>query len=610
MGQFTIGGTPINSTTQSEIVEALGLGAASSLQSTLDFFDDNVTLISVTRGDITPDAIDASNTRIRFHPDATTKPGRITSVSLRINGTGTGEIFYCTVDNATQNLRVLAKSAVLTIVNGVNTFSQNVTVPAGVLVGYKRLTGTHFLRAVATTGRGIDVAAGAVTAVGNTTPFVANNTDHAISFVTEELDETLEETLDEFRTRNRAPLMLSAGWNHVLGYGQSLAIGADATPIITSVASSYHRTFGVGVKMTNPTLGGLVASQDDGTTKALVEDTNSPFTGTTGETSLSAFTRAFSSRYARAKGAPPIWFASTAGRGGRAIREIDNFTTQYQNFIYHVTTAKTRATELGLAYACPIILFKHGEADQQSSTSKALYKLRLLRLIERAKLEIMAITGQSQPPQWLFTLPALQILTSAGATEAILEVCDEREDCWVSVPVYRIPHVNVTHPSAAGQVLMGHYEARVAAQLAAGQTPDRLRWLGASANGTAFTAVIEGPTPAAFNTSIIPAAADNGIRIIDNTGTLALSSLAVGTARQNPATGLWETPITCTLSRALGTNPRFRYARDVIGAGMTITNGASGNVFGTETETVVISGTTYSLAHAAPPADLPIYIEE
>lgn len=177
--------------------------------------------------------------------------------------------------------------------------------------------------------------------------------------------------------------------------------------------------------------------------------------------------------------------------------------------------------------------------------------------------------------------------------------------------MYRFPiGSDGVHLTAEAQYLKGVYHARAAAALAGGQLPPAIRWLGAQADGTGFAVWASAPTPLAFSTAIIGATANQGIKIVDDTGALTLSALSMGTAVLNPASGQYETPIACTLNRALGANPRFRYALDFAGSGYTVSSGASGNVFDTTSDTVEIDGSSYSLAHAAPPTEMPVFVVE
>jgi hypothetical protein len=155
-------------------------------------------------------------------------------------------------------------------------------------------------------------------------------------------------------------------------------------------------------------------------------------------------------------------------------------------------------------------------------------------------------------------------------------------------------------------------------QLAAGKlVPDRLYWRSATFNGTTVTAIISGPTACTFNTAIpasdlgaSAATTDFGFKVVDGTGTLTLSVLTCSAGVLNPATGLVDTTITMTVHRALAANPVLRYGLDFLAAGRAIGSGADGNVYDSTTETVVVGGTTYIMAHAAYPIEMAIQAYE
>lgn len=406
----------------------------------------------------------------------------------------------------------------------------------------------------------------------------------------------------------RFPLILNAQRLHMLGYGQSNDLGANQAAI-TTTPSLYHLTFGVGPKMTKPGLSGTT-NPDDGLTKALAEDNAAPSSSTFGETVCSTFAREISKRLA-SRGTPPIWFCSVAGKSGGPLVDIIPTGTFYANLIYHVTAAKAAADAAGKTYAVPVILFDHGETDQQTNTSLALCLSRLTSLFDSAVRDIQAITGQPVGPQFLFTTACNYLTTSSNHTQALLALAETRNDFHFVVPGYRFAQGgDGIHLTAWSQAVKGAYYARAASQLASGRLPDRIRWLGAVADGATLTMTASAPTALQFSASVRPQATDNGIKVQDDTGALMLSGMAMGAAKLNPQTGLYETAITMTLNRALGVNPIARYGLDYLGTGMLITGGASGNVFDTSPDTFTIGGTTYSLAHPAPPATVPIWVQE
>lgn len=411
---------------------------------------------------------------------------------------------------------------------------------------------------------------------------------------------------------------LDFDWCHYLTTGQSLSVGSYAG-LISSTPSAKHKTFNVGPKMTKPGISGGL-NPDDGAVKALVEDSVSPnaASGSCGETSCFRFAAGFTNRFMGRNA--PTWFASAAGIGSQTLTTLSKGWSAdlYGQSVYHVQAAWNEAQSLGLSYACPYILVAHGESDQGLSRSKAAYRSYIDSNCNNLAADILAITGtptgvgrkaQTVPPVFLFLVPNLNITTSGAAGEAILEACEVRPDCWAVLPNYRLPQAS-GHPTAKGQALIGEYAARAAAELAAGREPGRVKWGRAVANGTSLTAYATAPTPLQIDTGFYGATTDRGIKIVDGTGTLTLSGIAVGTAVLDPVTGLYETPITMTLNRTLGANPRFRYARDYAGAGDTTTASAGGNICDTTTETVTIDGETFAMIHAAFPVEMPISVRE
>ncbi len=406
-------------------------------------------------------------------------------------------------------------------------------------------------------------------------------------------------------------LVATCDWNHALGYGQSNDLGSANAAVVNSSPSSYHKTFNVGPKMTKP---GLAGNNHDGSIKALVEDDVSPTTGssgsTYGETKCSSFARHFS-RLASRNGNAPTWFASVAGKGGTALSGIGIGTTWIKNLEYHVRAAKAAADTAGKSYGVSTVLFDHGESDQDAQTTKDAYLSGMHDMIDWFWARVKKITGQQHRPVWLFTVSPYHLAESSGATDAILELCASRGDCHLVVPGYIFAHVaDDTHLTAVAQALKGHYYARAAEQLWRGEVPDAVRWLGAYAAGTTLTIRAEAPTALAINTSIVSAVTDYGFAVSDDTGSLSLSGIAVGSAVLNPKTRRYETPITMTLNRALDANPAISYAKVYASSSPDIQNGAGGNIFDSTTDTVTISGTPYSLAHAAPPVTLPVFVEE
>ncbi|WP_313444491.1 hypothetical protein [Brevundimonas sp.] len=406
--------------------------------------------------------------------------------------------------------------------------------------------------------------------------------------------------------------MATAARRHVLGYGQSNDIARGAS-VINGVASVRHLTFNVGVCMTKPGLsdGNL---PDDGAKKFLVESvTNPDGGGNCGQTKHWTAALEATRRLART-GVTPTFFRSSAGKGGTGISTIGYGGAWYANLRYHAQRAKALAAADGVAYCVSAVEFDHGETDQANNIAKATYSAAIDALIDGFAADLVTDGVQTARPHWLFTTSPYQIKTGAGPSLAIMDHCalpadGGRPDCHLVLPGYRLIDENGdnTHLTAVSQALKGHYYGRAEAQLEAGRVPDRVWWEGIVAVGTQLTAWLLAPKPIEINTTLCGATTDHGIKVVDATGTLTLSAMAVGMPiAADDVPGWVRTPFTMTLNRSLGANPVFRYALDYANALLGATNGAGGDLFDTTADTCVISGVTHSMAHPAPVCSRPI----
>ncbi|MCR5859731.1 hypothetical protein [Mesorhizobium sp. J428] len=423
-------------------------------------------------------------------------------------------------------------------------------------------------------------------------------------------------------------VVLDKDWNHAVDYGQSNNIGTD-TAAVSTTPSVRHYTFNIGPKMTKPGISGASGvTADDGAIKLLVEDNAKPQEANPyGETSCFTFASQFTKRAQKASTAVPTWFASAAGRAGTAlsggvsplngIDKLQPNSVWYPNLVYHVEAAKREAGQIGRSYQVAFVGFDGLETDQLNGASYALVKSRLASLLDNFRADAMCKAGQDRRPIWLATTPMYGATVASGAIQALMDACEARRDIHFVCPGYRLPFVNSFHYSAQGQMLKGAYRARAAFQYAQGLIPDRCWWRTVRYTGTTVTAVLSHPGTALLSfatahstiASTIGATAqttDGGIKVVDDTGTLTLSGITIGAAVWNPVTHLYDSEISMTINRSLGTNPKFRYARDYQGASRGVTSGADGLLYDNTAETVTLDGVTHVMAHAAPPCELSI----
>lgn len=397
---------------------------------------------------------------------------------------------------------------------------------------------------------------------------------------------------------------IDCGYAGVTYYGQSNEQGHDAAIVLNAVASAVDFMLDPSVKATKP---GILDDQHPwtGSLVPLLEDTLTGSNGNAaGDTGMRQFCDSLRARYP----AMPPMIASSAARGGTDIGHLRPDSYWYQNFTGQIQAKFDAATAEGATYKEVFVHMGDGESDQAYLTTYRDAFDSLEYFVEQAGLDIMAITGQPKRPIFTFTTTPFAIKTSRGYSDAVLDLCDRRNDCFWTGHNIRYAHANDTHLSAAGQGHKAEDRAKACAQMLNRIPARRIKWLGAyclnAGAATTVTIWVLAPTPAQISTALLGATTDKGFKIVDSSGTLTINSQpAAGAAVFDPDTGWWRTPITIGVNRAIVAGPGalVRYGLDFLNTGIATTSAmAGGNVFDTDPETVTINGTVYSLAMAAP----------
>lgn len=162
----------------------------------------------------------------------------------------------------------------------------------------------------------------------------------------------------------------------VIGYGQSLSLGATADQITFGVIDPNF------LKFQNP-------YDASGTLEPFFIEPGFPevpYAGMVSAMSEIIFNR--DGAYNSSK-----FLFSWAGVGGATINDLSIGTTPYDNLLTHVLNGKTQANLLGKSYSVVAIPWTQGEADNGFLTPEE-YRTRLLKLRDDLNADIKAITGQ------------------------------------------------------------------------------------------------------------------------------------------------------------------------------------------------------------------------
>ncbi|ELX8353283.1 TPA: hypothetical protein OUE79_000798 [Acinetobacter baumannii] len=383
--------------------------------------------------------------------------------------------------------------------------------------------------------------------------------------------------------------------DHFLFYGQSLSVGATATTILSSTQPLHNLTFDTGTRMQ-----GLVATA----TKALIEEyfagqaapdggTNRGETVCSGAANMSALLAYQENSIDPAEF--PI-FASTAGKGGTAIANLKKGTQWYNDvFLLHLNKAKEL---IGTEYGVSCIGWLQGEQDAAATTSYASYLSQFLQLRQDMEADVQLISGKNQPVHLLTYQMSYRALGPRDViTRALYDATNLDEKIHLVTPTYLFPHnsSDQVHLTSMGYKWLAAYFGRARKELVWDKIfPRSLKVLSATYSGKKITVKFKVPTrPLVLDTVNLAMTTDYGFRVTDGANTLAIDTI-----------NTYDDTVVINLLNAPTSEIYVRYGHDYLGAGLTILNGASGNLRDSTDEPVVIDGQTKPMFYVAPHFEL------
>lgn len=378
--------------------------------------------------------------------------------------------------------------------------------------------------------------------------------------------------------------------NHLLFYGQSLSVGANAGSVISSTQPYSNVTFNGGPRAWNGT------AWDFGAFKPLVEDAVAPAPdgGSNRAESPCSGAANFASTLMALDGRPPsshIILASTAGHGGYTIAQLEDGSAWYANLIAHVSGADALAG----SYAVHALAWLQGENDAISVTTRAAYLADLTALRTDFQTDVQAITGQTSPVYLLTYQCSFSAAARADVALAQLDLAQSDDYVFLATPTYHLPHAaDNVHLTAVGYKWIGAYFGRAYKTIADGFMPQWLNPVSATRRGAVIRVRFDVPQqPLVLDVSDLAVTTDHGFKILDGASPATISQIAVDGA-----------DVVITLSATPSGAVTVRYGLDYLGAGLTITNGGSGNLRDSTADVITISGSDRPLWHVCPAFEL------
>ena len=379
------------------------------------------------------------------------------------------------------------------------------------------------------------------------------------------------EVADERYVRQGAAAVEVANWTGIFGYGQSLSVGADGTPVVHDAAVHSHKTFSGGPN--NPSGAALATSTP------LFE----VLVGNQGETPCSAMASGITQRLIARGEADRLIFTATAGVGGYAISGLGYGTAPFTRLISYHTAAAALAAAATATYKTSAVWWLQGESDAAGAMSQATYYAAFEDLANAitSATEAVVLTYQT----------AAYITTSSGPALAQLQA-DALDNVHFVTPIYFLalsaaaPNI---HPSADSYQEIGFRMARGWSDLYEEGQVSRIRPLRAVQEGDLRVVMkFDVPTaPLVLNTTRVPATTDHGFKLIDSTGTVPFSSITLD-----------GSDVVFLASRTITGALEVRYGLDYNTTPWI--NGAGGNLTDSTTDAVWISGVQRVLSHWCP----------
>jgi hypothetical protein len=375
----------------------------------------------------------------------------------------------------------------------------------------------------------------------------------------------------------------------VVSYGQSLSLGADGGPALTTVAPPWADvlTFGSGTKSGKPGNGHGAVKTSPGTTTTipLICDTQSPNDAATnyGEEPIAGlyYAQELAAKEAGIQPSSFKLFGSSAGFGGAALSALDLTGAGASSWWYqledHIAEARARATAAGETYRLNAIFWSHGPAD--NTTAYATYRAQLEQMIADVNTRANAINPGNGPVHFLSAQLVQAGQRNGGANlgtpqRVIADLDREHPLFHLVAPEMDMPKSAASpfHLTNVGYWIIGRRMGRAFKQLVIEKRrPDAVVNIACWTEGTTGYALYRTPTRLHIDKelSFCGPVTDSGFRWVDQISGGNPEGTKIGIPLY-PTIGPWRPdPVhggTCLLSWQLERAPigtcRMRYGRD------------------------------------------------
>lgn len=382
--------------------------------------------------------------------------------------------------------------------------------------------------------------------------------------------------------------MVANNWNQAIVYGQSLSDGATGSPALSTTQPQANITFGGGVRSRS----------------GVGIDSFKPMVETSVETITSGLSNYAVKRAVEKNGVSAQShkiFGSACGAGGYRIDMLSKGSAWWTNqFLPHCHGA----TALNPDTTIQCVAWLQGEANSGDGnpvyTPRLGYKNALKQLTDEINAEAQTTTGQNTPVIMLCYQHSTYAKVNNGGTQlATLDLCAEDDRVYFVAPTYAFPHhTDNLHLTNVGYKWLGAYFGRAYHQMMFEKIkPLSIKPISATYLNNTILVNFEVPySPLHLNTSILPKTENYGFCVKKGNGDIVpISNVSI----KNGSSVLIE------CGEVISEAVFIRYALDY--DSLNLKGGATGNLFDSCKETVLINGIDKPMFYVCPHFEISAY---
>lgn len=365
----------------------------------------------------------------------------------------------------------------------------------------------------------------------------------------------------------------------ISSYGQSLSVGTQSNPPISTVQKYNSKMFQGGLRILYDYEGGVVPSDYYSDFVPLIEFTPAIADPRFGETPCSGISEIINERLLN-RGIDyhstneMTLLLSAPGRGSTGISGLSKGTAPYTALINEVQQGYNVAQSKGLTHNVPAITWNQGESDISLGTEKEVYKTLLNQLQIDLNNDIKDITGQENDVFLVCYQTMSQNVRTpnngyTGIGEAQFECALENPLIIMSHSAYTLGYVSDNvHLTNVGSKINGAYHGLAIYKLLNSEPVKPVHVSNYTVQGKIINLEFHVPSlPLVFDITLVSQISNYGFRLFNETGT-EVTIDSVNISRGNI--------VKIVSNVAVSEGFEIRYAMN--GSTTGVTNGARGNL--------------------------------